>query len=434
MVKKLLGIVVALAVCVSTLVAAEGKVEKQVDKSFTAKVIKIEAAKHTLLIRYKSADGKITEQRIVVPSTVQFTDIKPQTKYTFVEREGKLIAIKPASVVTVVKTPPGAPTPPSNQKVHKSFTARVIKLDAVNHSLLVRCKAKDGKVNEMTIVVPGTLKFGDIKPQTKYTFVEHAGKLIAIKPVPVPTVVQKTQPVKSPITQKFVKAPAQKVVQPVFAVTGPKPQTLLTAQVLARKAEQEKTAAIKAVQIKTAAVQAAVAKLKPAEQVVVAAEQKLTVAAKQVQERQMLVKVTEAEVFRANFEATRAEAAAKVALAKAELAQAEAARARAFAKLTQAQAAVAKIDAGFAGQVKERAVKFMKHQEAAVQAARGQLAHLKQAVVKAVQEQQQAQQVVKQKTQAAAAAAARIHQIQQTEKNQHAAANVKDETKKPVQH
>jgi hypothetical protein len=105
MLRTSLCTLMALALSASILAAADPKGGNG-DKPFTATIVKVDAAKHLLVFKSKTAAGKDVEQSLPIKAGVQLPNVAPGSTFTIVEQSGQVIALKAIpQAPAVVKTP-----------------------------------------------------------------------------------------------------------------------------------------------------------------------------------------------------------------------------------------------------------------------------------------------------------------------------------------
>jgi hypothetical protein len=104
--RKMVCALIMLTVGVGALAAAEGKHSILLDRSYPGLVVKVDDAKHTLVIHCKGPDGKSIEKPLLFSGMVKLSDIKPGIRYRFFEQGGKVIAVQPIVISPSAKNPP----------------------------------------------------------------------------------------------------------------------------------------------------------------------------------------------------------------------------------------------------------------------------------------------------------------------------------------
>lgn len=335
----------------------------------------------------------------------------------------------------------------------KSYPAQVLRVDNAKHMLWIRWNGPDGKFSEKALSFPSTIVLSDFKPGVKYTFFEHAGKVIAVQPFTAPPIAKTpvlpatTKPVTPPAQPlvkvtapkvtppKLVTPPAQPVVKATIPPTAPKlVPPLNTAIADARKAEQAKFAAVSTLQNKTEAYQFATTKFEAAKRFMAAADQAVQYAKTWMKQNEAAKFVTETRILHATVTADHANAMANLAEARVALAQADAMRAKAYAKVATAELALAKVESGNIAKVKAFAIGFEKSKEAAAKTAHTQYFEAKALMDKTFQERQTAQQFVQKLTMAFEKAQAYVTQIRKEMTSVPVKVAPKKMEKPPVKH
>ncbi len=117
MLRKALCSLVVLGLLVAA-VAAHGPQAVKADKPYPATIVKVDGAKHLVIIKIPGPNGKFIEKPFPVLNTVKLAGIKPGTKYLIVPKGGKIVAFQPApaappakkvAVVKPIKKPAAKP-------------------------------------------------------------------------------------------------------------------------------------------------------------------------------------------------------------------------------------------------------------------------------------------------------------------------------------
>jgi len=120
MLRKTLYTLMALTLSASILAAADPKGGKA-DKPFAATIVKVDAAKHLLVFKSKTAAGKDVEQSLPIKAGVQLPNVPPGSIFTVVEQGGQVIALQAIPKAPVaVKPAKSAGTATAKTPVAKS--------------------------------------------------------------------------------------------------------------------------------------------------------------------------------------------------------------------------------------------------------------------------------------------------------------------------
>jgi hypothetical protein len=142
----MLGLLVAV-------VAAQGPPVVKADKPYPAMIVKVDDAKHLVMIKYPGPHGKIIEKTFPVLNTVKLGDIKPGTKYLIVPKGGKIIAFRPAPAAPPAKKVAAKPIKPPAVKPIKTVAVKPIQKPVpVAKAPVVLTKAEQEKIAAAQVV------------------------------------------------------------------------------------------------------------------------------------------------------------------------------------------------------------------------------------------------------------------------------------------
>jgi hypothetical protein len=135
MLRKICCSLVVLAFGAGIFAAADSKLGFKPDNTYPAVILKVDQAKHTVVIQCNYPAGKTANFTVAIPATVKLGDIKSGIKYTFFEKGGKVLAFRPIGT----PKPPIAKTPP---KTVKSVIPPTPQLKAAEATAIKACQAQ----------------------------------------------------------------------------------------------------------------------------------------------------------------------------------------------------------------------------------------------------------------------------------------------------